>query len=425
MINAHRLAEFRNGHALAAAAFLMSPLAIYAPMGLAPLLALTALVVFAVTFIRDRSFPPISRPFAGVLGGVLVWGALSLLWSIDPDQSLRKIFELLGLFVGGLVLVGSAQRLSADERMIVGKALVAGICLSLVVYVFELASGAAVFRLLRGIADGESVKYSLFNKGISVLALGLWPAAMLLWRSDRKLGAALLALTGALIISSYSGRSMIFASAGGVVVFASVLAFPKRAGLVLAALLVAGVALAPALPKTILAPEKIEAFIAVFESRSAFHRVFIWEFVAEKIMERPVLGWGLRSSRSIPGSDKIVGPGDRNKALPLHPHNAPLQWWLELGIPGAALGAGFLLLVIAAIHRHVSDRVDRAFCLGQFTVALGIASLSFGAWQSWWLSAFALALTWTLIVHELAHAGAGDGGDGGSQGARGPGRRPA
>ena len=460
MIKTNRLAKLRNGHVLTAAAFLMPPLAVYAPLGLAPLHALTALVVLAVAYLRDRSIAPISLPFAGVLGALVAWGALSSLWSVDPGHSLRKSFQLLVVFAGALVLAGAARRLSADERIIVGKALVVGICLSLAVYVFEIATDAALLRLVRGIAETERLKYSHFNKGLSVLALGLWPAAMMLWRFDRKPGAALLTLAGALIISLYYGRAMTIAFAGGVVVFAIVLAFPKRATLVLAALVAAGVALAPALPKTILAPEKVAGFTADLEDklafrsflnleftaksiakRSGFRRLLIWEATADKIMERPILGWGLRSSRFVPGTKGLRSsrsvPGTKKKSAglgiggekrgrsALHPHNAPLQWWLELGIPGAALGAGFLVLMIATIHRHVSSRLDRAFCLGQLTVALVIASLSFGAWQSWWLSTFALTATLTLVVQGLAPAGPGGGGVGGAQGARGPGRRPA
>ena len=63
------------------------------------------------------------------------------------------------------------------------------------------------------------------------------------------------------------------------------------------------------------------------------------------VFQRPLLGWGLDTSRAIPGgtdlrpihyivpwSDKPITHPDQN--LPLHPHNAALQIWLELGLFG-------------------------------------------------------------------------------------------
>ena len=70
---------------------------------------------------------------------------------------------------------------------------------------------------------------------------------------------------------------------------------------------------------------------------SAGHRLLIWSFVGERIAERPLLGWGLDASRAIPGGKEEIRPGLTR--LPLHPHNAALQVWLELGMPGALLAA--------------------------------------------------------------------------------------
>ena len=63
---------------------------------------------------------------------------------------------------------------------------------------------------------------------------------------------------------------------------------------------------------------------------SAGHRLWIWSFAGDRIAERPLTGWGLDASRSIPGGKDPIRPGET--WLPLHPHNASLQLWLELGI---------------------------------------------------------------------------------------------
>src|SRR6185436_143672 len=66
---------------------------------------------------------------------------------------------------------------------------------------------------------------------------------------------------------------------------------------------------------------------------SVAHRLCIWQFVGARIAEKPLLGWGLDSSRSIPGGE--VECVDEGPSISLHPHDAALQVWLELGIVGA------------------------------------------------------------------------------------------
>ena len=76
---------------------------------------------------------------------------------------------------------------------------------------------------------------------------------------------------------------------------------------------------------------------------SAGHRLLIWSFVGTRISERPALGWGLDSSRAIPGGKYEIRPGQAR--LPLHPHNAALQIWLELGGIGALPAAALIALL--------------------------------------------------------------------------------
>jgi O-antigen ligase len=135
--------------------------------------------------------------------------------------------------------------------------------------------------------------------------------------------------------------------------------------------------------------------------RSAAHRVLIWDFVGERIAVRPVLGWGMEASRAIPGGDDTFAPAtlDRfgldgaeeraffalpsTKRLPLHPHNAALQVWLELGAVGAVLAAALAASVMLAARSPAA--------LGAATAGAVTGALSFGAWQPWWIASLLLA----------------------------------
>ncbi|OFX12876.1 MAG: hypothetical protein A2516_05745 [Alphaproteobacteria bacterium RIFOXYD12_FULL_60_8] len=151
---------------------------------------------------------------------------------------------------------------------------------------------------------------------------------------------------------------------------------------------------------------------------SGIHRLVISAFTAEKITERPFLGWGFGTSRAIPGGNAVLtvrdvlGQGDKAMPpeiagmnfLPLHPHNYALQWTLELGVVGLVLG---LWVVTAAVRRMaVLLPIPSAggAVLAQVGVWWGVSALSYGAWQGWWLGAVALvcAITAALIREEEA-----------------------
>ena len=85
-------------------------------------------------------------------------------------------------------------------------------------------------------------------------------------------------------------------------------------------------------------PSPKDTFESLNLPRSTYHRLLVWGFTADRIEERPVLGWGLNASRAVPGGAKSLDVSE--PALPLHPHNAALQWRLELGILGVLFGVG-------------------------------------------------------------------------------------
>jgi len=115
--------------------------------------------------------------------------------------------------------------------------------------------------------------------------------------------------------------------------------------------------------------------------------------VVQKIDEKPILGWGLDSSRAIPGGrDLSDAYGER---LSLHPHNAALQLRLELGLPGLLLALALLLWIVWVPGR---DPKRGPMVLGVTTAATTIALMSYGIWQSWWIAALCLAAALTRMT---------------------------
>jgi len=387
-----RFRQIHSGHVLGAAALLAPPLGVFASNIIAFLAMITILALLAVRKIGRGDFLHFDQPLVLTVGFVLLWSAVTLIWSINPGEATRKWAIIFATAMPALAAFATARRLSAPERRFVEQGVLYGIALGAVLVFFEAATGGAISRLVFG---EKSFTLALFNRTPSVLLVFVWPAVAVLWRRSR--GAAGVALALGLGLGwMLTSASALGGFALGVAVFAAVLAAPRRAGIVIAAVMVVGVLLAPVLSRNFLDPAVARAAIPNINA-SLLHRLQIWDFTSKRIAERPILGWGFDSARAIPGGNerylvrdrdgRVIGQGDR---LPLHPHNGALQIWLELGLPGA-LGFAALLALAAYRAGRLPDRGDRAATLALIATAVPIWLFSFGVWQGWWLGDLMLA----------------------------------
>jgi O-antigen ligase len=112
------------------------------------------------------------------------------------------------------------------------------------------------------------------------------------------------------------------------------------------------------------------------------HRIEIWDFVARKALEKPLVGHGLEFTRDYDNFETPQRFLVSNSIL--HPHSAILQIWIELGLAGVI---GVLVLsayLLMAIFK-VSDPVARKAALSLFAVSALVSCFSYGMWQGWWL----------------------------------------
>jgi len=134
---------------------------------------------------------------------------------------------------------------------------------------------------------------------------------------------------------------------------------------------------------------------------SAGHRLLIWSFAGDRIAERALAGWGLDSSRAIPGGEDPIRFDET--WLPLHPHNAPLQLWLELGVPGAVLFALLVALAWVALARAEWPPLFAAAAGASLTTAFLGCFATYGIWQEWWLGTWWFSLFLVLVMAEVVH----------------------
>lgn len=393
-----------KGHILGASAFLILPVSILAPKGVAPLFVLAAAALLVLRAAqRDGTYKGL-----GVLGVILAlfaglaWG--SAFWSFTPGESLKTSLSLTLTFFGGLLLVAAGLGLDKTERRFFENALMAGGVVGFLFLGEEILSGNTVLRVLETALgaprDPEKNLLLTLNQGGVVASLYLWPLAMTFRRRN---GTAFAVAAVVLMLSVLAFGDADSPKAALVLGFAAMLAGLFRTRIVavlLAAAVASGVLAAPWIVSQIPDPLKWGNAAASLP-KSTQHRIVIWKTAAGLIAKKPVLGYGMDTSRAFYGENQKVlytYPGNEMNApwqnrfepIPLHPHNGVLQIWLEFGALGAVLLLAFLMAVIRAIAGSGGGEFERSALLGGFVTALVIFSISFGAWQSWWLAALFL-----------------------------------
>ena len=376
------------------AAVLFFPLLVLLPRGTAALVSAAGLCAGGLVLATGRirlSSPLVAG--AAMLGALLLWGAASALWSIDPMRSFAVALRLAGLSLVGLVLAGAAGLVVATRRL--GFLLLIGMALGIGLVAIELATAG---RLSSFLSDRVFWPTQLNQASIS-FALLIWPASAMLVCLGQPIIAILLAAATAATVYGLAGTT-----AKAVLLFGFVM------GLLLyqARTLVAQVAMVVSVIVIVAAPltfARLERLPGLGETADRFkisagHRLLIWSFAGDRIVERPLTGWGLDSSRAIPGGDDPIRPGET--WMPLHPHNAALQVWLELGAPGAALFALIVAILWSALARVTWPPLFAAAAGAGLTIAIIGCFGTYGIWQEWWLGTLSLALFLVLVMGRLS-----------------------
>ena len=378
---------------------------------LAVAIALSFLLTIIAHWRAHRSLPwPEKRPMLAFALALLAWAAASALWSYEGLRALQSTASLAALVVLGAMAARAVGEDTQAALRRLGPALVAGLAIGAALMAFDHASGNAFRLAVRG-----------FPKDMPFIAFGLKPAvsffALLLPLVLAAQGVPILlraALLGAgLALAAWlPGETARYALVGGLAA-AGVASLAPRPMARLAAVALAGfILLAPAIIGAITARGPDISGLP----NSAAHRVLIWDFVTDRIAERPFLGWGMEASRAMPEGTRppspdtltrfgLTAPEDRAwfsqsavQRLPLHPHNASLHIWLELGAVGALLSAA---LAASALLAAGSSPVAAA-AIGAVASASVTGQLSFGVWQPWWVAALLLAV---VVLRGFASAG--------------------
>lgn len=337
---------------------------------------------------------PIDRSLTLALAALAGWAAITAVWAPNPEGALLLLGGLVAVSLAGIGLSFAVSRLDevrrrqADGLLLVGMAL--GLAALAVGYSYVKATGDSLW------GQYFSDPLTTLNNGAIVIGLFAWPACAALWRRGRAWIIALAAPALFIGFAFLSSGAALLAPLCGLAAFAVVWFFGRRGAWALAAVFFVASLTTPLLVSSPLSTEAIAKMAEILPS-SAQHRLKMWAFAVEKIDEKPIKGWGMDASRSIPQEDRRLAPNV--EIMPLHPHNAFLQARLELGLPGAAIMAVLLGILFAGVIGGIGERTSRAFAAGAACAYLAVAAVSYGVWQNWWVAtAWALAALMAAVL---------------------------
>ena len=343
----------------------------------------------ALSFVLQRRPPSIG---VMILAALTAWAVLSFAWSpLEPLQlhphnygQLQALTapKLIAQLVFDCAFVSGALKLVAEQRDRALQWLTWTLAAVVLVLAVDAAADGRIFGVVSALS-GKPLTPDIARRdaarGCYAAVLLFWPVAMFTWR---RVPVALPAVAAALIAASAIRLGVDAPAAAMVVSLLVFLAMRVNARLGVWVCLVAAAIYFLAAPLIFLPhgatpPPDLPSDVG----KLSWHlRVEIWRFASRLIAHRPILGYGLDASRAF------------EPHIPMHPHDAALQLWLELGAPGAVLGAlffGWLFYRVAQIGRH--DPAWTAVACSTAVVYLLIGAISFGIWQEWWLALGAAA----------------------------------
>lgn len=374
--------------ALGAALFLQGPVVAVAPLGMAPLAIGAAVAVAAVHLARHGAGGVPRTALAGALALLCLLGGASLLWTVSPARTLPAAASAAAILLPGVVLVAAAAGPAGRHGRRIENAFLGGLGLGVVLMLVQMALGHSFGELLGSKPLLNHITPKIVSRPGTLFALTVWVAAIILYRRGQAQLAFLVPFGYAALTLFFSHRATAVAMIVALLVYGAATRAPVLTRRVLTGLLVllfvGAVPIAEGLQR------------AGFEDAewlpsSARHRVEIWQFAADRAQERLFTGHGLDASGSIGNAgreSRFQEPGA--SIIPLHPHSLFLQVWVELGLPGAALGLGVALLMLMAVVRVAAGPLE-PYGLAGFTAYWIFAAMSYGAWQAWWLGSAVLA----------------------------------
>lgn len=323
---------------------------------------------------------------------LLAWIGMSVFWAENQVVTLTAFIPLILTFTFSFLflscLMQATPRFTSKAYVIIN---ISGLMLMLLI-IFQIY----IDTFLGGVINYQGLaSYMLRMKPTgSILGLTAFVSCAFLWVYRNKTFALLAFLLIFLLIILTLCQTAIYGIILAILVFGLSYVMPfwiTRMGMIFSYTFLF---FSPFLYTDILSAATVSnsIYFQWILNKNLFHRWLAWEYYSKKFFEKPLLGWGLESSRYMPTESELA-PGFNNL---LHPHNNSIQVYAELGIIGGILYALFFSSLFYMVEKHVKDRLSIAVCNATITFGFVCAEITHNVWRNYWLSL--AALTAGLII---------------------------
>jgi len=321
----------------------------------------------------------------------IFWCVLSCFWSPNPIASLLMCLQVIPVIFLGLIVKKNINKLTFQEIRIESP-LIWTLFVAISLFFIEYFSSGLISLTFRKIFQTSSTKsFQLYDldRGCALFSLVAWIViGIFVSRKRYFLSYILYIFTLYMLSMSDSLATFLAFAVSGLIIIISKLVTLKFIQFV-SFCLILGSLLMPIIAYKI-EPRFIADNYSQYIPDSAKHRLFIWHFVSNKIIEKPIFGSGFGSSKIISSNNDqmIEYKGYHWSPLPLHPHNNIMQIFLETGLIGLLLFLALAYKFLKQIEFAILDKKEFNFGLIAFACFINyyiIGMISFNIWQLWWV----------------------------------------
>lgn len=351
-----------------------------------------------------------------------MWCGVSLFWSYNQLWGAIEYLKILPIVFCGFSFFSYAVMLEKKEQQSLLCCFAGGVVFLFYLFLVDQALGYKIAQWKKW--SKYSIMFSMVKSYQQALLLGVCSFGLVLSqiKLSSKVNLILTLLSSVLLFSMFPNYGFDAAGValgcyliGFIFTFGFPIVFPKLIrfgffGVIL---------LSPVLVKNVLTPTVWEKLLDTDIDHSHVQRLEILEWGAQRIYEKPIQGYGFQQLRKISclnppkdyrgfydehvleGEEKRTykNPGEWRGAV-CHMHNGFMQIWLETGLIGALLIASFIFFALKTIEGCSLSRVLRAHTYASILAVSLFTAVSFGLWETWWLSTLFLLLIlfWVNVV---------------------------
>jgi O-antigen ligase len=329
---------------------------------------------------------------------LVCWASLS--WTINVSETMISSIKLTLYAASGLVLLQVVTSIDRRDISAFFSFYIWAVSLGCLILLIDTHYNHLFFRLIRGLDVSVKVNEHSANPGVAILTVLFWPIAYILYARGKTAYIWILTLFAGLAVFSSTGQAAQIGFIVGTLVLTFARLIPKRyvfAGF--AAVWSIGMALTPWILQALFYLKPRFFFLPSMEA-SGGHRLDIWNSLSSEVFDQFWLGHGL-------GATKFLDLKTSGLFYPLqwvmHPHNMPLELWVNFGLLGVFLGTLIPVTMMAAISRL--EGWGYTVALSSFAATLTILLAGHGTWQSWWVGTLVIALFMNKLIKQNVEVG--------------------